>query len=77
MDLDISKGSRFFSVKNLTYSLIKNQKIISLYLPYHSGHNKHVISNYMAGELKRYIRANTEEIYFLGMKVKICRRLLE
>ena len=46
-----------------------------LYFPAKSSHEKHTISNYMSGELKRYVRSNSKEINFLAIKVMFFGRL--
>ena len=39
-----------------------------MYIPYKSAHPRHTIKNYVIGELKRYVRINTEELNFLKIK---------
>ena len=49
--------------------------LAKIYLLYRSGHAKHSIKNYVVGELKRYIRSNTKEVNFMGLKIKFYERL--
>ena len=77
MDLDMYKGSRFYECGIFDVGLHQKPENKFLYLPDNSGHDKHTISNYVCGELKRYIRENTKEIIFLAVKVKFFRRLLD
>ena len=46
-----------------------------MYLPFRSEHAKHVIKNYVTGELKRQVRINTKFQNFLIMKLKFYSRL--
>ena len=39
-----------------------------MYMPYKSAHPIHTIKNYVIGQLKRYVRINTEELNFLKIK---------
>jgi hypothetical protein len=39
-----------------------------MYIPFKSAHPRHTIKNYLLGELKRYVRINTEELNFLKIK---------
>ena len=39
-----------------------------MYIMYKSAHPRHTIKNYVTGELKRYVRINTEELNFLKIK---------
>ena len=70
MDLEIFKGSRFFTCGKLDIKLHQKKENKFLYLPYHSGHAKNSIKNYVIEDLRRYVRSNTKEIIFLGIKVK-------
>ena len=46
-----------------------------MYIPYKSAHPRHTIKKYVLGELKRYVRVNTEEINFLKIKNKFFLRM--
>ena len=46
-----------------------------MYIPYKSAHPRHTIKNYVIGELKRYVRINTEELNFLKIKNKFFLRM--
>ena len=70
MDFEIFKGSRFYSCGKVDIKLHQKKRKQISYLPYHSGHTEHSVSNYVIDELKRYIWSNTKEIDFLGIKVK-------
>ena len=39
-----------------------------MYIPYKSAHPRHTIKNYVLGELKRYVRINTEELNYQKIK---------
>ena len=77
MDLKIYKGSRFFTCGKMNVKLHQKKENKWLYLPHRSGHASHTIRNYVIGELKRYVRSNTKEFNFLGIKVKFYERLLD
>ena len=42
---------------------------------YKSAHPRHTIKNYVTGELKRYVRINTEELNFLKIKNSFSLRM--
>ena len=46
-----------------------------MYIPYRSFHQRHTIKNYVWGELKRYVRYNTEEKNFKKLRVCFFLRL--
>ena len=46
-----------------------------MYIPYRSYHQRHTIKNYVWGELKRYVRYNTEEKNFKKLRVRFFLRL--
>ena len=46
-----------------------------MYIPYRSFHQRHTIKNYVWGELRRYVRYNTEEKNFKKLRVRFFLRL--
>ena len=52
MDLEIFKGSRFYTCGKMDIKLHQINENKCLYLPYHSGHAEHSVNNYVIGELK-------------------------
>ena len=64
----IYKHDDFFKKGKLdiaTYQKLSNKYI---YLPFRAGHAKHIIKNYVKGELKWHVRINTEFINFFKIK---------
>ena len=76
MDLDTYKGSRFYQYGTFDIGLHQKPENKFIYLPEKSDHAKHIITNFVSGKLKRYVRANSKEINFLAVKVKFFRRFL-
>ena len=46
-----------------------------MYIPYRSDHQRHTIKNYVWGELKHYVRYNTEENNFKKLRMRFFLRL--
>ena len=46
-----------------------------MYIPAKSGHAKHIIKNFIRGELKRYVRCNSIKSNYLKIRNKIFCRL--
>ena len=46
-----------------------------MYIPFRSFHQRHTIKNYVWGELKRYVRYNTEEKTFVKLRTRFFLRL--
>ena len=46
-----------------------------MYIPFRSFHQRHTIKNYVWGELKRYVRYNTEGKNFTKLKTRFFLRL--
>ena len=46
-----------------------------MYIPHRSFHQRHTIKNYVWGELKRYVRYNTEEKIFKKLKMRFFLRM--
>ena len=61
MDLFIHKVSSFYTDGKLSISIHQKETNKFMYIPYRSFHQRHTIKNYVWGELKRYVRYNTEE----------------
>ena len=68
MDLYIFKGNKFYETGILSIKVYQKSENCSMYIPYKSAHPKHTIKNYVLGELKGYVRINTEEFNFLKIK---------
>ena len=75
MDLLIFKGDNFLHDGKLDITVF--QKVVNkfMYIPATSGHQKHAITNFILGELTRYVRFNTLEKIFLKIKQKFFIRL--
>ena len=61
MDLFIYKGDAFYTEGKLSVSIHQKETNKFMYIPYRSFHQRHTIKNYVWGELKHYVRYNTEE----------------
>ena len=70
MDLYIFKGDKFYEIGILSIKVYQKPENRYMYIPYKSAHPRHTIKNYVLGELKRYVRINTEELNFLKIKKK-------
>ena len=68
MDLHVFKGDKYFCDGNLSIKVYQKPENKYMYIPYTSAHPRHTIKNYVIGELKRYVRINTEELNFLKIK---------
>ena len=68
MDLYIFKGNKFYETGKLSIKVYQKPENRYMYIPYKSAHPRHTIKNYVLGELKRYVRINTEELNFLKIK---------
>jgi len=75
MDLFIYKGDSFYRDGKLSISIHQKETNKFMYIPYRSFHQKHTIKNYVWGELKRYVRYNTEEKNFSKLKTRFFLRL--
>ena len=62
MDLYIFKGNNFLDTGILSIKVYQKPENRYMYIPYKSTHPRHTIKNYVLGELKRYVRINTEEL---------------
>ena len=68
MDLYIFKGNNFFDTGILSIKVYQKPENRYMYIPYKSAHPRHTIKNYVLGELKRYVRINTEELNYQKIK---------
>ena len=68
MDLYIFKGNNFFHTGMLSIKVYQKPENRYMYIPYKSAHPRHTIKNYVLGELKRYVRINTEELNYQKIK---------
>ena len=75
MDLFIYKGESFYSDGKLSISIHQKETNKFMYIPYRSFHQNHTIKNYVWGELRRYVRYNTEEKNFKKLWVRFFLRL--
>ena len=75
MDLHIFKGEKFYNEGKLSIKVYQKPENKYIYIPYKSAHPRHTIKNYVIGELKRYVRINTEELNFLKIKNKFFLRM--
>ena len=76
MDLYRFKEEKKFYKKGiLSIKVYQKPENRYMYIPYKSAHPRHTIKNYVLGELKRYVRINTEELSFLKIRNKFFRRL--
>ena len=75
MDLYIYKGNKFLIDGTLSIKVFQKPENKYMYIPFKSAHPRHTIKNYILGELKRYVRINTEEFNFLKIRNKFFLRL--
>ena len=75
MDLHIFKGENFYNGGKLSIKVYQKPENKYMYIPYKSAHPRHTIKNYVIGELKRYVRVNTEELNFLKIKNRFFLRM--
>jgi len=75
MDLYIYKGKDFYEDGKLSVSIHQKETNKYMYIPYRSDHQRHTIKNYVWGELKRYVRYNTEENNFKKLRMRFFLRL--
>ena len=68
MDLYIFKGNNFLHNGMLSIKVYQKPENRYMYIPYKSAHPRHTIKNYVLGELKRYVRINTEELNYQKIK---------
>ena len=75
MDLVIFKGKRFTECNLLDIKVYQKELNIYSYIPFTSEHPAHVHYNFIKGEIKRYIRFNSNEVYFWQIIEKFFMRL--
>ena len=68
MDLYIFKGIDFHFKGKLSIKVYQKPENRYMYIPFKSAHPRHTIKNYILGELKRYVRINTDELNFLKIR---------
>ena len=68
MDLYIFKGINFHINGKLSIKIYQKPENRYMYIPFKSAHPRHTIKNYILGELKRYVRINTDELNFLKIR---------
>ena len=71
----IYKGNKFIIDGTLSIKVFQKPENKYMYIPFKSAHPRHTIKNYILGELKRYVRINTEEFNFLKIRNKFFLRL--
>ena len=74
MDLVIFKGNRFRQKGLLDIKILQKEQNLYAYIPQKSNHKKHTIKNFVVNELKRYVKYNTEKLYFLKLRNKFFDR---
>ena len=75
MNLFIYKGKNLYEDGKFSVSIHQKETNKFVYIPYRSFHQRHTIKNYVWGELKRYVRYNTEEKNFKKLRVRLFLRL--
>jgi hypothetical protein len=75
LDLVICKGTRFCASGLFDISLFQKEVNIYAYIPLKSLHPEHTIINFILGELKRYVKCNSEELAFVKNKKNFFLRL--
>ena len=70
MDIYKFKGKDFHINGKLSIKVYQKPENRYMYIPFKSAHPRHTIKNYILGELKRYVRINTDELNFLKIKHK-------
>ena len=75
MDMFIYKRKKFYEDGKLSVSIHQKETNKFMYIPYRSFHQRHTIKNYVWGELRRYVRYNTEEKNFKKLRVRFFLRL--
>ena len=64
MDLFIFKGESFKFTGKFDISIFQKNENNYMYIPAKSSHAKYTITNFILGELKRYVRYNTVKSNF-------------
>ena len=75
MDLFIYKSDSFYLDGKLSISIHQKETNKFMYIPFRSFHQRHTIKNFVWGELKRYVRYNTEEKNFKKLRTRFFLRL--
>jgi hypothetical protein len=75
LDLCIYKGKRFLGHGKFDIKLYQKKENIYAYIPYRSVHQQHTIVNFVIEELHRYVKCNSDKLYFLQNKLSFYKRL--
>jgi hypothetical protein len=75
LDLCIYKGTRFFDTGKFDIKLYQKEENIYAYIPFNSIHQQHIIKNFVIGELQRYVRCNSNKLYFMQNMLSFYKRL--
>ena len=75
LDLCIYKGDRFFALGKFDMKLYQKEENIYAYIPFKSVHQDHTIVNFVIEELHRYVKCNSNKLYFLKDKLSFYNRL--
>jgi hypothetical protein len=75
LDLCIFKGERFFESGKFDIKLFQKKENIYAYIPFKSVHQQHTIVNFVIEELHRYVKCNSNKLYFLQNKLSFFKRL--
>jgi hypothetical protein len=75
LDLCIYKGDRFFALRKFDMKLYQKEENIYAYIPFKSVHQDHTIVNFVIEELHRYVKCNSNKLYFLKDKLSFYNRL--
>jgi hypothetical protein len=75
LDLCIFKGERFFDSGKFDIKLFQKKENIYAYIPFKSVHQQHTIVNFVIEELHRYVKCNSNKLYFLQNKLSFFKRL--
>ena len=75
MDLIIFKGNRFSQSGLFDIKIFQKPQNLYAYIPQKSNHKKHTIKNFVVNELKRYVKFNSEKLWFLKLRNKFFDRL--
>jgi hypothetical protein len=76
LDLTIYKGERWSKEKRLDVKLFQKDHNPYIYLPFTTDHPMHSKIGFITGELKRYVRNNSNEANFIYFRKLFAERLL-
>lgn len=75
LDILIFKGKNFLNGKGLDYKTHQKSMNLYLYTPFTSNHPSHMFSGIIIGEIKRYIRTNSDVENFIEIVNQFITRL--